>query len=329
MQYRFGKFICCRAYKAGNRVPVKLDHRQSHYRTPRGLNLNFRIWNDAAAPHVLLVHGFGDNSLVWHHFASTFDESCCLLGIDLQGHGYSEWNSTGTYAIPDFVADLENVLEDLCPAPVVLIGHSLGGQVAIHAAAAHPECIRAVVLVDVAIKPNELSGGYVRRKFRERCRVYESVAEYIALLRGQLPLARQELLEVLAEGALRVNDEGDYEERCDPVLVNMDDSIDTRLLPSLKQIERPILFVRGAGSAVLSRATARELLTELPQSRMSVVHTAGHAVMLDNPEGFCTAVKPYVLKFSGLLCESAAGVLPNPGAGFRGLQEASSQRKRS
>jgi len=186
-----------------------------------------------------------------------------------------------------------------------------------------------VVLVDVALKPNELSGGYVRRKFRERCRVYESVADYITLLCGQLPLARQELLEVLAEGALRVNDEGRYEERCDPMLVNMDDSIDTRLLPSLKQIARPILFVRGAGSAVLSRATACELLTELPQSRMSVVPTAGHAVMLDNPEGFCAGVKPYVLKFSGLLCESAAELSPNPVGGVRGLQEASSQRKMS
>lgn len=307
---------------------MKPYHRQSLYRTPRGLNLSFRIWNHAAAPHVLLVHGFGDNSLVWHHFASTLDNSCCLA-IDLQGHGHSEWNSTRTYAIPDFVADLKNVLEDLCPAPVVLIGHSLGGQVAIHAAAACPERIRAVVLVDVALKPNELSGGYVRRKFRERCRVYESVAQYIALLRGHLPLARQELLEVLAEGALRVNDEGRYEERCDPMLVNMDDSIDTRLLPSLKHIARPILFVRGAGSAVLSRATASELLAELPQSRMSVVPTAGHAVMLDNPEGFCTGVKPYVLKFSALLCESPAGLSPNPGGGVRGFQEASSQRKMS
>jgi pimeloyl-ACP methyl ester carboxylesterase len=305
---------------------MKPNHRQSYYRTPRGLNLSFRVWNDGAAPHVLSVHGFGDNSFVWHHFACALDNSCCVLAIDLRGHGHSEWDCTGTYAIPDFVADVVNVLDDLCPAPVVLVGHSLGAQVAIHAAAARPARIRAVVLVDVGLKPNELSGGYVRRKFRERCRVHESVADYIALLREQLPLARRQLLEVLAEGALRLNGEGRYEERCDPMLVNMDDSVDTEaMLAALKQIVRPILFVRGAGSAVLSRATARELLAALPQSRVSAVATAGHTVMLDNPEGFCAVVKPYVLRFSSRPPgEAAVGLSPSLGGE---LPEVSTQRK--
>lgn len=304
---------------------MKLNDLQFFYRTPRGLNLNVRVWNDHGAPHLLLLHGFGDNSLVWHHFASALDESCCALAIDLRGHGHSERNATGTYAIPDFAADVVNVLEDLCPEPVVLVGHSLGGQVAIHAAAARRERIRAVVLVDVALKPNELSGGYVRRKFRERCRVHESVADYIDLLRGQLPLARRPLLEVLAEGALRMSGPGRYEERCDPMLVNMDDSIDTQLLPALKRIERPILFVRGAGSAVLSRATASDLLAELPQSRISTVATAGHAVMLDNPEGFCAAVKPYVLRFSfGPLRDAAAPPSAHSDAGV--VPQVSKQR---
>jgi pimeloyl-ACP methyl ester carboxylesterase len=287
-------------------IQVKAKDRQSYYRTPHGLNLSFRVWNGHNVPQVLLVHGFGDNSLVWQHFASSLDHSCCALAVDLRGHGYSEWSPTGTYALRDFAADIANVLEDLCPSPVVLAGHSLGAQTAIHVAAACRERIRAVVLVDVGFKPSEFSAGYVRRKFRERCRVYDSVADYIALLHEQVPLARQESLEVLAEGALRRNDEGHYEERCDPMLVNMDDSIDRHaLLTGLKQIGRPVLFVRGAGSAVLSRATAFELMAQLPQSRMSSVATAGHAVMLDNPEGFSAAVRPYVLKFSsGDLCEA-------------------------
>jgi esterase len=307
---------------------MKPNPRQLYYRTPRGLKLSFRVWNDGPAPHVLSVHGFGDNSLVWHHFASGLDNSCCVLAIDLRGHGHSEWDCTGTYAIPDFVADVVNVLDDLCPSPVVLVGHSLGAQVAIHAAAARPAHIRAAVLVDVGLKANELSSGYVRRKFRERCRVYESVSHYVGLLREQLPLAQLQLLEVLAEGALRPNSAGRYEERCDPTLVNMDDSVDTHaMLDALKRIARPILFVRGAGSAVLSRATAHKLLEELPQSRVSAVATAGHTVMLDNPEGFCAVVKPYVLRFSSRpLSEAAAGLSPYQGGE---LPEASTTQRKT
>lgn len=310
---------------------MKPNHRQLYYRTPGGLSLSFRMWSGVGPPQLLLVHGFGDNSLVWHHFASTLDDSCCPLAIDLRGHSHSEWDSSGTYELSDFVADVVNVLDELCPAPLVLVGHSLGAQIAIRAAVARRERIRAVVLVDVALKPNELASDYVRGKFLERQRVYESAAHYLALLRKQLPLAQEQVLRVLAEGALRVNQDGLCEERCDPRLVNMDDTIDApAILAALKRIARPILFVRGAGSAVLSLASAREVLAELPQSRMSVVTTAGHAVMLDNPEGFCAAVKPYVLKIlSGPLCEATAGLSPYTGGGVQGLSEASSQRETS
>jgi pimeloyl-ACP methyl ester carboxylesterase len=323
----------CRADRGGEiemQVQVKSNLQQLYYRTPQGLNLSFRRWSGSSTPQLLLLHGFGDNALVWHHFASSLDDSCCPLALDLRGHGHSEWDPRGTYALSDFVADVASVLQELCPAPVVLIGHSLGAQIAIHVAAACRERIRAVVLVDVALKPTELSAGHVRNKFRERLRVYESVADYVALLRQQLPLAQEPLLNVLAEGALRVKENGQYEERCDPMLVNRDDSVNVPVMrAALKQIARPILLVRGAGSAVLSPAAAREVLTELPQSRMNVVATAGHAVMLDNPEGFCAAARPYVLRFSSVpLCEAAAELLPHPDETVRELLEASGQREK-
>jgi pimeloyl-ACP methyl ester carboxylesterase len=281
---------------------------QSYWRTPSGVRLSVYVWG-GGPPQVLLLHGFGDNALVWDHFASTFDNSSCRLAVDLRGHGRSDWDPTGRYAHADFVADVVHVLEELCPEPVVLVGHSLGAQIAIDVAVVRRLRTRAVVLVDVALSPNELSVGYVRRRFRERPRVYDSAAQYVAMMREQLPLAQHELLEVLADGALCAYEDGHCEERSDPLLMNVDESIDTlAMLTALKQIARPILLVRGQGSAVLSRAAARQLLAELPQSRVTVVNTAGHAVMLDNPRGFCAAVRPYILKLSsGTVCDVAPG----------------------
>ncbi|MBZ5521511.1 MAG: alpha/beta hydrolase [Acidobacteriia bacterium] len=310
-------------------MQTKANHQQLHHRTPDGLNLSLRMWGGHGPPQFLLLHGYGDNALVWDHFASALGDSCCPLAMDLRGHGHSEWDPRGIYALPDFVADAVNVLDELCPAPVVLVGHSLGAQIAMRAAAARRERIRAVVLVDVALRANEASGAQVHRKFRERQRVYDSAAQYIAFLRGQLPLARVQLLNVLAEGALRVREDGHCEERCDPMLANMDDSIDRlAIMVALKQIARPILFVRGAGSAVLSRATAREVLTELAQSRVSTVAAAGHTVMLDNPDGFSAAVMQYIGKFSSeLMCDADADRWSRPDRQVRELLEPSNRKE--
>lgn len=306
-------------------MQIKPNYRQSYHRTPGGLNLSFRMWGGSGPPDLLLVHGFGDNALVWSHFVSELEDSCCALAVDLRGHGHSEWDPAGTYALSDLVGDVVNVLDQLCPAPVVLVGHSLGAQIAMRVATARRERIRAVVLVDFALRPDELPDGYVLGKFRERQRTYASAAEYVAFLRKQLPLAREQLLETLAEGVLRVTEDGRCQEMCDPRLANREEFVDTQaILAALKGIARPLLFARGAASAVLSRATAQELLAQLPQSRMSVVAAAGHAVMLDNPEGFCSAVRPYVLRFLSGPRGQAADRLPSCP---EGLLEPSSARE--
>lgn len=283
--------------------------RQSYCRTSDGLSLSVRTWGAQGAPDVLLVHGFGDNALVWEHFASALAEHCSLLAVDLRGHGHSSWDPAGVYALADLTADVLHVLEQMCPEPVVLIGHSLGGHVAVRVAAARRNLIRALVAVDCALRPNELSAGHVRRKFRERRGAYRSIAEYTAALQEQLPLAQPEQLATLAAGALRMNDAGLYEERSDPLLVNMDETIDTAAtIAAFRQVGRPILLVRGEGSAILSRAAARDLLEQAPQSRTQGVAFAGHTVMLDNPEGFRNVVQPYVLRFCARqFGESASG----------------------
>jgi pimeloyl-ACP methyl ester carboxylesterase len=262
------------------------------------LELNLRRWGTEGAPEVLLIHGFGDNSLVWDRFAASLVAHCSLLAVDLRGHGHSAWDPSGAYVLSDLVADVLQVLEQMGPAPVMLIGHSLGAHVAVRIAAARRDRVRALVTVDCALRPNPLSASHVRRKFRERRRLYQSPADYVTALHEQLPLARAELLATLAEGALRVNEAGLCEERCDSRLANMDDTIDREAtLAAFRQVGRPILLVRGEGSAILSRADAADLVGQVPQSRSSGVAFAGHTVMLDNPEGFCAVVQPYVLKF--------------------------------
>ncbi|MGH8260245.1 MAG: alpha/beta fold hydrolase, partial [Steroidobacteraceae bacterium] len=72
----------------------------------------------------------------------------CSVAMDLRGHGDSGWDPLHRYAAPSYALDVGCVLDSLGTRDVVLVGHSLGGAVAILTAAAIPHRVRAVVLIE-------------------------------------------------------------------------------------------------------------------------------------------------------------------------------------
>src|SRR5688572_19692407 len=106
-----------------------------NHSTRDGLSLSTLAWG-RGRPQILLVHGFGDNALVWDHFACALADQYSLLAVDLCGHGASVWDPTGTYALQDFVVDVRRVLEQFDGGRTLLVGHSLGAQIVIRLAAA-------------------------------------------------------------------------------------------------------------------------------------------------------------------------------------------------
>lgn len=98
-------------------------------------------------PPMLFVHGYTGDSHDWSwqlpHFAATHR----VIAVDLRGHGRSSTPESG-YEPLVFAADLARLLEHLGCAPVVAVGHSLGGLVVSGLAVEHPEIVRALVAVD-------------------------------------------------------------------------------------------------------------------------------------------------------------------------------------
>jgi pimeloyl-ACP methyl ester carboxylesterase len=63
----------------------------------------------------------------------------------------------------------------------------------------------------------------------------------------------------------------------------------------LSRMEWPALVVRGAGSALLSRDVAEQMIEIMPNARLETVPAAGHGVILDNPKGFEAAIRPFLI----------------------------------
>ena len=117
-----------------------------------GIDLHLLEWSQEGVP-LVLVHGFGNDAHIWDDFAPVAAPHYRVLALDLRGHGDSAWPLHAEYEYAHHVADLEAVLDGLGIERLVLVGHSLGGRVAMLFAGVHPERMAGLVIVDSAPAP--------------------------------------------------------------------------------------------------------------------------------------------------------------------------------
>ena len=115
---------------------------------------------------IVLIHGVGSNASRWEEFTeqTPLREGWRIIRLDLRGHGASESREKATLEI--HAADLMRVLDDAGIEKAVLVGHSLGAQIAMRAAVLYPDRIQGMVLMDPlvtsALTPSALAH---RRKY--------------------------------------------------------------------------------------------------------------------------------------------------------------------
>ncbi len=106
------------------------------------------IWGDPAAPAMLLVHGLLDHARNWDWIASQLCNRFYVIAPDLRGHGDSDWTGPASYALANHVMDLADIITALDLSEIRLIGHSLGGQLALRLAACYPERMAALCVIE-------------------------------------------------------------------------------------------------------------------------------------------------------------------------------------
>src|SRR5207244_4822582 len=112
---------------------------------------------DPPAPPVLALHGLGVAGNIWQSFARRLLPHLAAVAPDLRGHGQSDAPPSG-YAPTDYANDLlqliQTELQDHGPAPVPVIGHSLGALVAMSTAELRPDLVSWLVLLDPPLDPD-------------------------------------------------------------------------------------------------------------------------------------------------------------------------------
>ncbi len=112
----------------------------------RGLRYHVRRWGRAGAPKIFLFHGWMDVSASFQFLVDALRGDWDVYAPNWRGYGLTEWTKSDCYWFPDYVADLDFLLQRLEPdAPARLVGHSLGGNVVCLYAGVKPERVAKLV----------------------------------------------------------------------------------------------------------------------------------------------------------------------------------------
>jgi len=253
-------------------------------------------------PACLFLHGFGEGGYVWDGLASAISAGGQTIVPDLRGHGRSPWDVMGRYRIGDHAGDVARLVRALALRRFVLIGHSMGGAVAARIAATKPQGLIGLILVDWAPQKSELGTTHVAAEFTAGNKIYATKFEFAQWLRATRPLARPERISTIAKHALLARSDGRYEMRRDPAMLaaaGVEDAEPADSWASLAAIACPILVVRGAASAMLSRAMAERMTKVAANARIATIGMAGHGVMSDNPAEFVAVAHAFVVEQVG------------------------------
>jgi pimeloyl-ACP methyl ester carboxylesterase len=112
------------------------------------LRLNYVDWGNPSAPPMILIHGGRDHCRNWDWVAEQFRDDYHIIAPDLRGHGDSQWMEGGTYGQLDYVYDIAQLLHQKDMIPVTIIGHSLGGAIALQYTSLYPDNVKKLVAIE-------------------------------------------------------------------------------------------------------------------------------------------------------------------------------------
>lgn len=233
-------------------------------------------------PEIVLVHGLGSTRAHWLPTARILARDHQVTLVDLPGHGVTEMPEP--FSLEQAVASLDQALAERGSRPVVLVGHSLGGLVCAAEAIAHPRRVKALVLVETALRP-QIDPA-------QRAGLLD------ALDRDYASLVRSAYLEFAHDSA---QGEALWREvaALDPDMVRRWIRLawSADLSAEAIRIEAPVLAVlapRSWGSDESWSEVAQALGYErVPGLRAARIGDAGHFVMLDQPRALASVIERF------------------------------------
>jgi pimeloyl-ACP methyl ester carboxylesterase len=282
----------------------------SHSFVSQRLRLRYVDWGNPDAPPLILLHGGRDHSRSWDWTAQELRRDWHVIAPDLRGHGDSDWSPDGDYSPTANLYDLAQLIHQLKLAPVTLVAHSYGGNIALRYAGVYPENVRKIVAIEglgaspkmiaerLAKPIGERIRSWVdsRREIAARApRRYRTLDEAFARMKAENHHLSLEQARHLTIHGVSQNEDGTYSWKFDNYM---------RALPPFDMpqadmeaiwgaIACPALLIYGADSWA-SNPEKDGRIRHFRDARVISFANAGHWVHHDQFDGFLAALRAFL-----------------------------------
>ncbi len=301
----------------------ELQPARSEYVPIRQLNYHVRLWgpDTSALPPLVLVHGWMDVSASYQFVVDTFSQAFAqgrrIIAPDWRGFGLTAPPvPTDHYFFPDYLADLDQLLDHYAPGtPVDLVGHSMGGNVAMFYAGVRPTRVRRLVNLEgfgmPASKPAKAPQRYAEwmdelkalQRGEMALKTYGSADGVARRLMKTNPRLPQDKAQWLAQHWARPNAQGQWE-----ILGDAAHKVTNATLFRLEEalalyaaITAPTLSIEASDDSLglwwKGRYTLEEYhqrLQSVPDCRIARVEDAGHMLHHDQPQAVAALIEGFL-----------------------------------
>jgi len=288
----------------------------------RGCRYHLLQWGspDSDAPPLLLAHGWMDVAASWQFMVDALDEAFVagrrIIAFDWRGYGLTETPPTDSYWFPDYLGDLDALLDVISPDQAIdLVGHSMGGNVVMMYAGVRPQRIRRLVNLEgfgmAATRPAQAPGRLTQwldelRQLRGgelALKSYPDADAVAARLMKTNPRLSLGKAQWLARHWARPNAQSQWDILGDaahkvvnPYLYRVDE-----VLEILGRIRAPLLAVEASDDSLsqwwkgkYTLAEYHQRLQSVPDHRIARIEDAGHMLHHDQPEALARCLEAYL-----------------------------------
>ena len=240
---------------------------------------------------LMILHGlfgFSDN---WQTHAKKLSEYYRVILVDLRNHGHSDWSEDFSYEI--MADDVKELCDDLNLSELILMGHSMGGKVAINFAQKNEDLLEKLIVVDMGTKGYPMHHDHILKGIH-------SVSLDDVSSRREAATQMNEFIE--SEGIKQFLLKNLYWKEKGQLAWRMNiDVLEREMVNILGQMSDdevmiPTLFIRGELSNYILDDDIEELENQFPDSEIVTIANAGHWVHAEAPGDFIDSLLGFCLR---------------------------------
>ncbi len=240
---------------------------------------------------ILILHGLFGSKRNWQSIARQLSEHFRVFTLDLRNHGESEHTDAMRYE--DMAGDVFQFITDHALEEVSVVGHSMGGKVAMQMALEHPEIIKRLVIIDIA--PVQYQHGFddlinsLNALPLEKLSNRQEADEYL-----KSSVRPESLRQFLLQNLRKLDTGFSWRMNLKAIYSCIDGLMDFPVNHGNPRYNKPVLFLKGENSDYIKHQHGGQIFSIFPKALFITVAGTGHWLHAENPGFVVSEIRKFI-----------------------------------